>query len=61
MIYAVRDLKENKLLNKRKGNPIFISKIQAQKLKECYISMGWEEERLKIISFELLEVGDKDE
>lgn len=58
-VYAVRNKNTGEIINKRKGNPFFISKTQANKLKEieneyyCNKEKGLE---FEVVNFKLVEV-----
>lgn len=58
-IYAVRNKNTGEIINKRKGNPFFISKTQANKLKEYENEHWWNKEKgqeFEVVNFKLVEV-----
>lgn len=58
-VYAVRNKNTGEIINKRKGNPFFISKYQAEQLKEIKNNYIWNKEKgleFEIVSFKLEEV-----
>ena len=58
-IYAVRNKKTGQIINKRKGNPFFISRYQAEQLKEIKNNYIWNQEKgleFEVVSFKLEEV-----
>ena len=58
-VYAVRNISTGEIINKRKGNPFFISLNQAKKLKEIkeneYLNKN--KDKYEVVFFELKEVG----
>lgn len=58
-VYAVRNKNTGDIINKRKGNPFFISRVQAEKLKEYENENWWNQEKgqkFELVSFKLVEV-----
>lgn len=54
-VYAVRNKNTGEIIKKRKGNPFFISRYQAEKLKE-YENANWRNKEFEVVSFKLVEV-----
>ncbi len=58
-VYAVRNKNTGEMINKRKGNPFFVSRVQAEKLKEYENENWWNKEKgqeFEIVNFKLVEV-----
>lgn len=58
-VYAVRNKNTGEMINKRKGNPFFVSKYQANFLKETENIYPFNKERgieFEVVSFKLEEV-----
>lgn len=58
-VYAVRNKNTGEIINKRKGNPFFISRTQAEKLKEIENDNWWNKDKkmeFEVVSFKLMEV-----
>ena len=58
-VYAVRNKNTGDIINKRKGNPFFISRVRAEKLKEYENENWWNKEKgqeFEVVSFKLEEV-----
>lgn len=58
-VYAVRNKNTGDIINKRKGNPFFISRVQAEKLKEYENENWWNQEKgqkFELVRFKLVEV-----
>lgn len=58
-VYAVRNKNTGEIINKRKGNPFFVSKTQAEKLKEIENDNWWDKEKgrtYEVVSFKLEEI-----
>lgn len=58
-VYAVRNKNTGEIINKRKGNPFFISKYQAEQLKEYENNNWWNKEKrqeFEIVNYKLVEV-----
>ncbi len=58
-VYAVRNINTGEIINKRQGNPFFISPNQAKKLKEIKDNEYWNknEDKYEVVCFELKEIG----
>ena len=59
LVYAVRNKNTGEIINKRKGNPFFVSRVQAEKLKEIENDNWWSKEKgqeFEVVSFKLVEV-----
>ncbi len=58
-VYVVRNINTGEIINKRKGNPFFISLTQAKKLKEIKESEYWNKnnDKYEVVYFELKEIG----
>lgn len=60
-IYAVRNKNTGEIINKRNGNPFFVSKTQANKLKEFKNEYWWNKEKgleFEVVNFKLVEVKE---
>ncbi len=59
-VYAVRNINTGEIINKRKGNPFFISLNQAKKLKEIKENEYWNKnnDKYEIVKFILQEVQE---
>lgn len=58
-VYAVRNKNTGEMINKRKGNPFFTSRYQAERLKEFENDNWWNKEKgqeFEVVSFKLVEV-----
>ena len=58
-VYAVRNKNTGEIIKKRKGNPFFVSRVQAEKLKEYENENWWNKEKgqeFEIVNFKLVEV-----
>lgn len=58
-VYAVRNINTGEIINKRKGNPFFISLNQAKKLKEIKENEYWNKnnDKYEVVYFGLREIG----
>lgn len=58
-VYAVRNVNTGEIINKRKGNPFFISLNQAKTLKEIKENEYWNKnkDKYEVVYFELKEIG----
>ena len=58
-VYAVRNINTKEIVNKRKGNPFFISRYQAEQLKEIKEKEYWNKnnEKYEVVCFKLQEIS----
>lgn len=61
LVYAVRNINTGEIINKRKGNPFFVSLNQAEKLKEIKENgyQNGNKDKYEVVYFELKEVGSR--
>ena len=61
IVYAVRDKDTGKFINKRQGNPFFVSKYQAEQCKKFYEYPYYDKNKknnVELVTFELKEVNN---
>lgn len=59
-LYAVRDENNKKLINKRNGNPFYVSKYHAEQARIFEENYRWnKDKKFKVVTFKIEEVGDE--